>query len=507
MTSHPSFFPLLVYCLILTSHVIFAAPTVTPKERQESIDDFRAALLDSRYNFTDGDVAETSTRLFGWQGCNRYHKRAIYSGWQQSWKIMDVVKGKNLNWNEAAAFEYLAPPFINEEDQAAMQKIIDTVATIKGGSSLNPFKWWLHVRCDDPDNKCPCGLGSSTIAYTTDKDEDSKYARINFCPRYFELANLDQIVKENSKKSLPVEERANLENYIRNKGHTWYHELLHIDWASGVLPGWHIKDMLATYLDEDGFERYTYLYGPERTKALARYKFQPSFFIRRNADSFAMYAMAKYVQKAIGKYPHLPLAMELEEVKDLSSLFIVGGMSIDLQGKTTFSDPHDDDTCQTSNGEDNPEKQEVVPFNSSAWFWGVSIYPEEYQRQVRGWLADATPHQNRVRIVLMQTAMGPLWMAFQDTPDKPIEDFCSAKILAKVNAEGDDQNLKFPTELPAFNAHGAKGCVYSGSSDVVGGMTCDEGDSAIRCWEDPEWREMSQCNGGSYMLGIKCDWK
>ncbi|KAM0351718.1 hypothetical protein ACHAPU_002230 [Fusarium lateritium] len=98
-------------------------------------------------------------------------------------------------------------------------------------------------------------------------------------------------------------------------------------------------------------------------------------------------------------------------------------------------------------------------------------------------------------------------MAFQDTPDKPIENFCVAKILARVPAEGDEQNLKFPTEFPAFDAHGAKECVYSGASDVVGGMTCEDGASAIRCWEDPEWREMSQCDGGSYMLGIKCDWK
>ncbi|KAF4996966.1 hypothetical protein FGRMN_4184 [Fusarium graminum] len=530
MKSIHSAFASVVYYITLTSQIIFAPPIDTQKGRQSSIDDFQAALLDSRYDFTGGNVAHTATRLFGWQGCSSDQRRAIYSGWQQSWKIMDVVDGKNLNWNEAAAFEYLAPPFINEEDQDEIQsmtltsilypicntdsdsEIIDTVSTIKGGSSLNPFKWWLHVRCDDPDDICPCGGSSTTVAYTTDKDKDSKYARINFCPRYFELSNLDEIVKDNSGKDLPMSRRANLENYIRNKGkycrRTWFHELLHIDWASGVLPEWHIKDMSARYTGPDGLPRYTTIYGPAKAKALGRYKFSPTFFIRRNADSFTMYAMAKYVQKAVGMYPHLPLAMTLEEVDGSANLFIAGDMTIDLQGKMTMAEPQDNDTCRTSNGEDSPEEeQEAVPFNSSAWFWGVSIYPEDYQRQVRGWLADATPRQNRVRMVLMQTALGPLWMAFQDTPDKPIEDFCSAKILARVNAEGDDQNLKFPTELPPFDAHGAKGCVYSGSSDIVGGMTCEEGASAIRCWEDPEWREMSRCIGGSYMLGIKCDWK
>jgi hypothetical protein len=102
-------------------------------------------------------------------------------------------------------------------------EIIDTVVTIRGGSSFNPFKWWLHVRCDDPDDKCPCGGTSSTIAYTTNKDKDSGYARINFCPLYFETPNLDQVIEDNSKKDLPVEHRADLRNYVRNKGACQHH--------------------------------------------------------------------------------------------------------------------------------------------------------------------------------------------------------------------------------------------------------------------------------------------
>jgi hypothetical protein len=97
-------------------------------------------------------------------------------------------------------------------------EIIDTVATIRGGSSLNPFKWWLHVRCDDPNDKCPCGGTSSTIAYTKQEDSDSGYASINFCPRYFKLSNLDEVVKDNSKQELPISHRANLDNYVGNKG-------------------------------------------------------------------------------------------------------------------------------------------------------------------------------------------------------------------------------------------------------------------------------------------------
>lgn len=99
-----------------------------------------------------------------------------------------------------------------------LSEILETVGTIKGGWNINPLKWWLHARCDDPDNRCPCGGVSSTVAYTTNKDPDSGYARINFCPRYFGLDNLDQRVKENSKRELPISHRADLDNYIQNKG-------------------------------------------------------------------------------------------------------------------------------------------------------------------------------------------------------------------------------------------------------------------------------------------------
>ncbi|KAG8670653.1 hypothetical protein FPOAC2_07496 [Fusarium poae] len=113
MRSLCSFFVLVVYQLLFTSRFTFAALS---QDRQEAIDIFKAALRDSRYNLTEKDVGETATRLFGWQGCSNSQRKDIYSGWQQSWKMMDAVQGNNLNWNEAAALDYLAPPFINEDN-------------------------------------------------------------------------------------------------------------------------------------------------------------------------------------------------------------------------------------------------------------------------------------------------------------------------------------------------------------------------------------------------------
>lgn len=145
--------------------------------------------------------------------------------------------------------------------------------------------------------------------------------------------------------------------------------------------------MVAFYTSEDGSFRRSVIYGPERTKALARYKFNPPFFIRRNSDNFAMYAMAKYVQKVVGKYPHLPLAMTFDDVDDNPGLFMSGGFIIDREGKVTIAGEREEDTCHVDGIQDIPE-EDLVPFNSSTWFWGTSGYPEEYQLQYQSWMAE-----------------------------------------------------------------------------------------------------------------------
>lgn len=55
-------------------------------------------------------------------------------------------------------------------------------------------------------------------AYTTNRDSKSGYARINFCPYYFEQLDLDDVVRINGNKDLPPEHRADLRKYVVNKG-------------------------------------------------------------------------------------------------------------------------------------------------------------------------------------------------------------------------------------------------------------------------------------------------
>lgn len=76
--------------------------------------------------------------------------------------------------------------------------------------------WKLHMRCDDPENKCPCETGT-TYALTVNKDFQSNLARINWCPAYFKLPSLSFVVAQGLDHQ-PPEIAQNLENYCWNKG-------------------------------------------------------------------------------------------------------------------------------------------------------------------------------------------------------------------------------------------------------------------------------------------------
>lgn len=66
-------------------------------------------------------------------------------------------------------------------------------------------------------------------------------------------------------------------------------------------------------IGEDGDTQTEMAYGPLRTKILARFQGGPGlgttgYWVQRNSDNLAYYALAKYVTKQIGDiYPHLPI--------------------------------------------------------------------------------------------------------------------------------------------------------------------------------------------------------
>lgn len=166
-----------------------------------ALSDYDISEFDT-YNFTD-----LATRLIGFDGCTDDQEKAITSGWQQSWKIMNhiyQVAEKGIDFNEAAAVEFLGPPAYNQQQQS------DFIAAFKQLSTIQPgwggwFAWKLAVRCDDFKYMCPCNIDTGVIAYTVQKDPKYQETSISFCPKYFTLPTLDSKIKEwaNKKTNIP----------------------------------------------------------------------------------------------------------------------------------------------------------------------------------------------------------------------------------------------------------------------------------------------------------------
>lgn len=309
------------------------------------VDDFKAALALSNYDVSQFDsynFTDLATALIGWDKCDPEHgfdRQEIYSGWQQSWKIMNNIYKEakaGIDWNEASAVEYLGPPAMNEDYRNNMTDIFESLATIQPGWLIpDLFAWKIAVRCDDPFGKCKCGSGLNTVAYTT--NDDAKYggASINFCQPYFHMPSLDTVMGHAS-TLLPVEEYADMDEYSGNQGSIWTHELLHIDWVVGAGifgTNEHITDLTLKFEKGDGKSQYKKAYGPLMVKALSRFEpphdpatplLPPGTYTVKNADNLSLYALARYVQKALKNiYPHLPLAPRAPD--DAAEEFVVDG--------------------------------------------------------------------------------------------------------------------------------------------------------------------------------------
>ncbi|KAH6617398.1 glycoside hydrolase family 18 protein [Chaetomium tenue] len=279
---------------------------------------FTAGLALSNYDtslFHNYNLTDLATRLEGFKGCNGAQQRAIYSGWQQSWELMNLLYHEargGIDLNSAAAVEYLGPPAFSKPKKSLYESIFINMNGIQPGWWFNPFQWSLPVRCDDPQLQCPCGGRSDTMAYTIVHDANYKgNPSINFCPSYFSAPTLSTVMEYANTTSQIEVIYADMHMYDPNQALVWYHELLHVDWASGVstnpslVPIVDLRLGIRKTKDVIEFKR---AYGLKHVKALARFSHSPDWTIK-NADSMALYALARYVQHKLGNiYPHLPLA-------------------------------------------------------------------------------------------------------------------------------------------------------------------------------------------------------
>jgi len=130
--------------------------------------------------------------------CPNKWKRNIKEAYDD-FKALSHTDGvfQNIDWNSAAALEYLGPAAFNKKQQKQIQAVFANAATVYPGSFFSPFKWYIRVRCDDPFKRCdrcnppenppPPKLRTKLTAYSRNKDPtDNRYPMINFCQAFFD---------------------------------------------------------------------------------------------------------------------------------------------------------------------------------------------------------------------------------------------------------------------------------------------------------------------------------
>jgi hypothetical protein len=126
-------------------------------------------------------------------------------------KMAAALQG-NINFNEAAAVEYLGPPVYTGPHQDDIRNIFQNAATFSQGSKWTPtpFKWDAYVRCDDWRSKCHrLGVDAYTGNYIgppdfdngpktpdSNQEHDQSTMVMNFCPSFFNLVSFGEIVSK-----------------------------------------------------------------------------------------------------------------------------------------------------------------------------------------------------------------------------------------------------------------------------------------------------------------------
>jgi len=65
--------------------------------------------------------------LVGFEGCKNSQKSFIADAWRDARGVMDLIRNITIDWNEAAALEFLGPPAYTIKRQGDIQGTISTV--------------------------------------------------------------------------------------------------------------------------------------------------------------------------------------------------------------------------------------------------------------------------------------------------------------------------------------------------------------------------------------------
>lgn len=140
-----------------------ASPTVQPADF--SGEDTPYQVIPSGTDIPPGssstDVSalnKLGTWLYGYTDCQKVFgsgaKGKIDGAYYDAW-VMSSTAGvaSGIDWNNAAALEFLGAPGLNKDKQPQIQAVLANAATVIY-SNKNLFQHYLKVRCDDPFNRC-----------------------------------------------------------------------------------------------------------------------------------------------------------------------------------------------------------------------------------------------------------------------------------------------------------------------------------------------------------------
>lgn len=299
-----------------------------------------------------------------------------------------------------------------------------------------PLGWRVHVRCDDPYVMCSCG--ETAFAYTG-YDDESKLARINFCPRYFKTKSLNSVLSDS--KNLPAAQKYDMARYWETQGHVWTHELMHIDWVTGAYgphgrygTNEHVTDMIIQFTDSAGRRRKRKAYGPEMAKILARWPTNTGDYTIRNADNLALFMTSQYVQSQLNNaYPQYPLVNVDRPDAPPTGPYLYGDLFLfNDDGSVTLNETNplaaafadvDDNECALDQDEPNPDPMVFTSFAPD------SAYPSDYISTLDADLASETwtPDSIMTAPPSLNTSTpdssSPYCIPFQD-PDSGIDGYC-----------------------------------------------------------------------------------
>lgn len=163
-----------------------------------------------------------------------------------------------------------------------------------------------------PSGQPPSGGGKATLqAFSDPNPDDSRYSRITFCTDFFKLQDFATAVS-NAKALAPAQQR-DLSRWD-NQARCMFHEITHLDYFMNTGAGDdgkspYVSDLEVYYTDR-GTTDWHPAYGPYNARVLRNWvdpdPQYAGYYTQRNADSYAFFALAKYVEKEIGQYPSAP---------------------------------------------------------------------------------------------------------------------------------------------------------------------------------------------------------